>query len=392
MTTQVTKDHGARQLLADLEAAERNFNDVALTVAAATDFLSLHKGALNEQQFGQKLEAASSNIARAEAVIAAQNKLRTSYMSARLALFCTFSKLVRARDKFVRMVTKITATLPALKKDSPSDFDLLSSRALEAVQRCNQAYQRAGERREREWGRDLTEGQAANALTGAYEKLVSGGSNDFLPHNGEASLFLTPLTGADLMEYRFCDAALNDQVVTAGNTVLALLASEGFRMTWNFYHVNKGALNEPQYRSRLAQHIQAKNEAAVGVVKNQQQHARVQYLGSRSSVTEFYRQALELAAQLSVLNEQLKEKFASDTSVGANGKLTVMNNILAADAIVRHVNALQAKWADELAATTEIGETSSASLIERLAAEVSKEPYRSLGWTYRGDGTYIEPL
>lgn len=394
MTTTDTQkpDHGAPKLLAELEAAERTFNEVVGVVGRATDFLICHKGSLNEQQFGQKLEAASSDTTRAQEVIAAQNRLRTSYMSSRLALFCTFSRLVRARDKFVRTVMKIAATLPALKKDSPAEFDLLSTRTLEAVWRCNKAYESAGQRREKEWERDLTDGQAGEALRKAFEQLVNSGVNNHVPQYQDPVLFLIPLTSADLHEYRFCDAELNDQVVTAGNTAWNMMFSEEFRLVWNMYHAHKGALNEPQYRSRLARYVENKNQSGIDVVKGQQQYARFQYLGSRASVTEHHRKFAEVVDQLAALNEQLKEKLKDDAHVGANYKLAVMNNIIAADAIIRRVKAQQAKWAEELAATTEVAEVSATSTIERLAAEIGKEPYRGLSWIYRGDGTYIEPL
>lgn len=395
MTTQDTKgqnDHGARTLLAELEAAEGNFNEVAAIVGSATDNLSVHKGSLNEQQFGQKLEAASSDVTLAQEVIAQQNKLRASYMGARVALFCTFSKLVRARDKFVRTANKIAATLPAMYKDCPAQAELLGSKVLEAVRRCNDAYDRALARREKEWDRDLTEGQGVKALTDAYHALIEKGINNHVPVYQDPVLFLIPLTGADLMEYRFGDAALNDQVVTIGNTIWNLMQNEEFRLVWNFYNVNKGALNEKQFRARLASYIEAKNEAAIGVVKNQQQHARIQFLTSRSGVTELYRKVAELVAQLTTLNDQLTEKLKADLHVGPNYKLAVMNNIIAANAIIRRVETQQAKWNEELAATAEIAVTSTQSLTERLAEELCKPPYSSLRWTYHGDGTYTEPL
>ncbi len=390
--TTVPNDHGARTLLAELEAAERNFNEVAAIVGKATDNLSVHKGSLNEQQFGQKLEAASADVTRAQEVIAQQNKLRTSYMGARVALFCTFSKLVRARDKFVRTVNKIAATFPAMHKDCPTQAELLGTRALEAVTRCDDAYTRALQRREKEWDRDLTEGHGVKALADAYHALIEKGINNHVPVYQDPLLFLTPLAGADLTEYRFCDAALNDQVVTIGNTISDLMQNEEFRLVWNFYNVNKGALNEKQFRARLAGYIEAKNEAAIGVVKNQQQHARIQFLTSRSGVTELYRKVAELVAQLKTLNDQLAEKLKGDLHVGANYKLAVMNNIIAANAIIRRFEAQQAKWNEELTATAEIASTSTGSLIERLREELSQEPYRSLHWTYHRDGTYTEPL
>lgn len=382
--------HGSRQLHVELEAAERSFTEVSTTFTRACDFLNLHKGALNEHQFGQKLEAASSDTARATEVIAAQNKLRTSYMSGRLSIFITFSKLVRERDKFVRTVMKITSTLPAIK--DAHERDLLAGKTLEAVWRYEETYGKALARREKELESDLTEGLAIKALEAAYTQLTTRGVNAHVPPYQHLLMFPTPLAGADLHEFRFADRELNDKVVTASSALWEMLFGAQYRVVTNTYHLQKRNLNEPQYRQRLQGYIEAQNEAAIGVVKNQQQYARIQFVAVRCALTEIYSQLRDKETELAELVEQLKVAIKDDTNAGPNYKLAAMNNVIAADAIIRRSREMQAKWAEELVSTYEAANTSEGSLMERLGQEVAKAPFNSLRWSYHGDGTYTEPL
>lgn len=394
-----TKTFDVPALLTELQAAEQEFTAAVAIVEAAGTFLSNQKGRLNEHQFVQKLEAAGTDVARATRVVGEQQRLRVSYMSGRLAYFCAVNRLhtgLRSHDKLVRTIMKMVATIPHLQ--DVEQRSLLASACFETAQRSEAVITEVRARREKEQHKDLTEGRGVEALDQLYKKLLADGLSGMEQEVRQMTVVemtMIPIAYADLREYRFAGRKVNDELVDAANSALSLLSGGGdFWSPWNQYFNSKGALNEPQYATRLQHMLLATppNPAGVKVVKDQQRWTRIEFLRLRSAVSEMHRRLGEMAADIDVRVEALKQHIAEDTTCGANQKLVAMNNVIAAAAISTKIKRMIERWNAELAETESSRTTAEASLIEALGELVSQHPYAGLRWSCHGPQSYTEPL
>lgn len=397
-TQNETKTFNVPALLAELSAAEQEFNLAVAAVEKAATFLGSWKGRLNEHQFVQKLEAASADPARAATVIEEQHRLRCSYMSGRLALFCSTSQLstgLHSRDKLVRTIMKMVATIAHLKGH---ERDLLTARAFETAQRSNIAFGEIIAKRDREQHKDLTEGRGVDSVKHLYAKLCDKGTSGMEQDARQMTIVemaLIPFAWADLREfYRAPGRKANDELVEAANAAVELLSSEEYRQAWNGYHSSKSRLNEPQYATRLQQALTCTppNTAAVDVIKNQQRYARIDFITLRANVTELYRRLGELVTAIEEKVEALKQHIADDTMGGDNQKLVAMNNVIAASAVATKIKRMAERWNGELEETETSRQTAEGSLVEAFRQLISAHPYHGLSWSCSGPDSYVEPL
>ncbi len=408
MTTEAPARHDIDALIKELETAETEFNVGVEFLNASVAFLVNHKGRLNEHQFTAKLEAASGDPGRARDVIDAQDRLRCSYVSGLLAVHCAFGRLctgLRGRDKLVRTIMKLVATINNIK-DSAVERNRLATRCLTVALRSNTLHQDALERMDKVSRRDLTDGRAATSLRKVFGAICGGTPNIMRPDRREPNnfaMFLVPLTRVDLNEYQrgFRDGIeINDKLVTAAGSAASLvtLAEEPHRRNWDGYFAAKSNLNEPQYSARLQALLTPSdgtdNSAAVTELSFSQQQKRIEFITLRVAVTEMLDRLDRLVPEIRALIEELKAQVAGAASDNdaPTCRLVAINNIVAADAILHSIDILKSRWDAELDGTTETAELAEKSLYDGLTTIVRTDRYSSRRWSCSGPGSYTEPL
>lgn len=391
MTTQ--KKHDIKGLLAELSLAEQEFNKAAALVKTAVDGVWRYKGSLNEQQFVKKLENAAGLPNRVDEVIRAQDKIRCSYQSARLALLCAVSELtggLRGRDKLLRTIMKLVATMPHV---TPDERNLLGTTVIWAIHDSNQVFEESMRIQNREEENDLTTGKGRDALVKAYERLWAEGKSGQEVEPGywtTFSMLRITMRRTGLSEPRFAGEEASDKLVELAGAAVAIFDGARHRPDSSMYHNCKGQLNEPQYASRLEQAVTGDNPAAVGVIKNQQVYKRIEFLTHQQAYAAMVAELEDLAVQMRDLQQKLKPVVAN--AADGTYRLVAMNNVVAAAAICTQIDAFAQMWKEELVNTHENRVVAGASLCEEVNALVSTAPYSSLRWSCHGPGEYTEPL
>lgn len=421
-------------LLAEITSARAEMGQASTLHSAARLAFGNAKTALNEPQFTQRLEAVANDLVAAQELIAAQQKRRTSYKGAHLAVSFALTRLLRKRDQFHRTLLKLVDSVRHIEDIEMRDW--LASQCVEQMLNAHAfnddvMRQFAKERDDHSKEPDLSEAllaafadwreqqwQVQSALiacgpkTRRYIRFYQDktgpeklSSLNAVPANRGIPLQFVPLSDCGMPEANRYNHLVDPLIALAEEaqslTAVYTVDTRGTALGNHFstYTTAKACLNEKQYSQRLQAAITSGDQSSIDSLKTQQQQRRSQLFNARLKLTRQLYLAQNCASNLMAKAYELvsamdarAEADICQLSKNDDIDMAVITNILAAHEVARSVFAYAAWWQEELNTTEPIGDLTRDSLYETMAALAAKPPYSNIRWSYSREGkVYTSP-
>lgn len=396
----------AVDLKGELCAAWEMLQKASATTSDRWNAFNHHKGCLNEHQFPSLLEAAAEDHARASELISRQSTRRVSFAVARVALIQSIHELVYRREQFDRTVLKVHGALSFI-----ADCHLHSALAAELLMYIQQAEainEKFIERTQRESNTDVTEGAARRALRSLYREVTASRKLGVERKTGIDTYGLLAIPFQRLEKHHPL-SPINERLVDA---LAKLQRGAAYHHIWGWtnhldpidwqktmaqYKMLKTNLGEARHLERIEQVIAGNCTGAIPNMTALQNEKRASLALARQQVTRVLDDVLMAAVEAQkVLDDLLAMDFAPLKAEETDWHHlqpvdTVMSNVVLADALVRHVQALSCEWVVEQSETQVQATTAAKSLKGALDKLLDKPQYRGLkgSWHRNGGSQYF---